>query len=237
MGRGLGGGEACIMVIKEWSPEDRPREKLALHGADVLSDAELLAILIGSGNAGESAVELMKRVLHDVDNSLSRLSKMSIDELCQYNGIGPAKAITILAATELGRRRNDKDSDERQTIETSRDIFNIMHNILRDAPTEEGWVVLMNHSQKLIKRVRVSQGGLTEAIVDVRMVLKEALLANATCIALCHNHPSGNLRPSRADDQLTEMLSKACRTMRIRLIDHLVVVDGGYYSYADEGRL
>lgn len=225
------------MVIKEWSPEDRPREKLALHGADVLSDAELLAILIGSGNAGESAVELMKRVLHDVDNSLSRLSKMSIDELCQYNGIGPAKAITILAATELGRRRNDKDSDERQTIETSKDIFNIMHSILRDTPTEEAWVLLMNHSNKFIKKVRVSQGGLTEAIVDVRMVLKEALLANATCIALCHNHPSGNLRPSRADDQLTEMLGKACRTMRIRLIDHLVVVDGGYYSYADEGRL
>ena len=225
------------MVIKEWSPEDRPREKLALHGADVLSDAELLAILIGSGNAGESAVELMKRVLHDVDNSLSRLSKMSIDELCQYNGIGPAKAITILAATELGRRRNDKDSDERQTIETSKDIFNIMHSILRDTPTEEAWVLLMNHSNKFIKKVRVSQGGLTEAIVDVRMVLKEALLANATCIALCHNHPSGSLRPSRADDQLTEMLGKACRTMRIRLIDHLVVVDGGYYSYADEGKL
>ena len=179
----------------------------------------------------------MKRVLHDVDNSLSRLSKMSIDELCQYNGIGPAKAITILAATELGRRRNDKDSDERQTIETSKDIFNIMHSILRDTPTEEAWVLLMNHSNKFIKKVRVSQGGLTEAIVDVRMVLKEALLANATCIALCHNHPSGSLRPSRADDQLTEMLGKACRTMRIRLIDHLVVVDGGYYSYADEGKL
>lgn len=225
------------MVIKEWSPEDRPREKLALHGAEVLSDAELLAILIGSGNTNESAVELMKRVLHDVDNSLSRLSKMSIDELCKYNGIGPAKAITILAATELGRRRNDKDGDERQTITTSQDIFNVMHNILRDAPTEEGWVVLMNHSHKLIKRVRVSQGGLTEAIVDVRMVLKEALLANATCIALCHNHPSGNLRPSRADDTLTDMLRRACQTMRIKLVDHLVIVDGGYYSYADEGRL
>ncbi len=132
------------MVIKEWSPEDRPREKLALHGADVLSDAELLAILIGSGNANESAVALMKRVLYDVDNSLSRLSKMSIDELCRYNGIGPAKAITILAATELGRRRNDKDGDERQTLETSLDIFNIMHSILRDAPTEEAWVLLMN---------------------------------------------------------------------------------------------
>ncbi len=225
------------MVIKEWSPEDRPREKLALHGAEVLSDAELLAILIGSGNTEESAVALMKRVLYDMDNSLSRLSKMSIDELCRYNGIGPAKAITILAATELGRRRNDKDNDERQTIETSRDIFDIMHNILRDTPTEEAWVVLMNHSNKLIKKVRVSQGGLTEAIVDVRMVLKEALLANATCLALCHNHPSGSLRPSRADDTLTEMLSKACRTMRVKLVDHLVIVDGGYYSYADEGKL
>lgn len=230
-------GPNLFMVIKEWSPEDRPRERLAEQGAEALSNAELLAILIGSGNTNESAVELMKRVLHDVDNSLSRLSKMSIDELCQYNGIGPAKAITILAATELGRRRQSISDDERRTIVTSADIFDIMHTTLRDTPTEEAWVLLMNHSNKFIKKVRVSQGGLTEAIVDVRMVLKEALLANATCIALCHNHPSGNCRPSRADDQLTEMLSKACRTMRIKLIDHIVVVEGGYYSYADEGRL
>ncbi|MCF0191903.1 MAG: DNA repair protein RadC [Prevotella sp.] len=225
------------MVIKEWSPDDRPRERLAAQGAEALSNAELLAILIGSGSPAESAVELMKRVLADVDNNLNRIGKMSIHDLCQYNGIGPAKAITILAAVELGRRRQLLDSDERLTITTSEDIFHAIHPILRDAPTEEAWVFLLNHAHKLIKKVRLSHGGLTETLVDIRVVVKEALLANATTIALCHNHPSGNCKPSRADDTLTKQLNEACRLMRIHLIDHLIVVESGYFSYADEGRL
>jgi len=225
------------MVIKEWSPEDRPRERLAEQGPEALSNAELLAILIGSGNTKESAVELMKRILSDMDNNLNNLSKLSIDELCKYEGIGPAKAITILAATELGKRRQLLDIGEREQLNRSDTIFSIMHPVLRDAPTEEAWVVLLNNSFRLIKKVRVSQGGLTETLVDVRRVIREAILVNATAIVLCHNHPSGNRRPSKADDSLTKQLNEACRTMRIKLVDHLIIVEGGYFSYADEGKL
>ncbi len=225
------------MVIKEWSEDDRPRERFLLHGAEALSKAELLAILIGSGSVGESAVDLMKRILADNDNSLKQLGKLSIHELCQYNGIGPAKAITILAATELGRRREQDKEDDRQEIGLSTDIFSIMTPILRDAPTEEAWVLLLNNNQRLIKKLRISSGGLTETLVDIRIVLKEALIANATAIVLCHNHPSGNCRPSRADDELTRRLATACQTMRMKLIDHVIIVDGDYYSYGDEGKL
>lgn len=225
------------MVIKEWSPEDRPRERLAEQGPEALSNAELLAILIGSGNTKESAVELMKRILSDMDNNLNNLSKLSIDELCKYEGIGPAKAITILAATELGKRRQLLDIGEREQLNRSDTIFSIMHPVLRDTPTEEAWVVLLNNSFRLIKKVRVSQGGLTETLVDVRRVIREAILVNATAVVLCHNHPSGNRRPSAADDSLTKQLNEACRTMRIKLVDHLIIVEGGYYSYADNGKL
>lgn len=225
------------MVIKEWSEDDRPRERFLLHGAEALSNAELLAILIGSGSTGESAVDLMKRILADNDNSLKQLGKLSIHELCQYNGIGPAKAITILAATELGRRRQADREDERQRILSSADIYAQMSPILRDAPTEEAWVILLNNNQRQIKKIRISSGGLTETLVDIRIVIKEALIANATAIILCHNHPSGNCRPSRADDDLTNRLTKACVTMRLKLVDHVVIVDGDYYSYGDEGKL
>ena len=225
------------MIIKELSLDDRPRERLMLKGAEALSNAELLAILIGSGSTSESAVELMQRILNDVDNNLNLLSKLSIHDLCQYNGIGPAKAVTILAATELGRRRQSLDIDDRVKVSDSRDIYNIVRPVLRDAIAEEAWVVLMNTAGRYIKKVRVSSGGLTETLVDVRLVLKEAIMANATRIALCHNHPSGNCRPSRADDTLTQQLSEACRTMRIQLIDHLVVVENNYFSYCDEGKL
>lgn len=225
------------MVIKEWSEDDRPRERFLLHGAEALSNAELLAILIGSGSTGESAVDLMKRILADNDNSLKQLGKLSIHELCQYNGIGPAKAITILAATELGRRRQSDGEEERQQIISSADIYALMSPILRDAPTEEAWVILLNNNQRLIKKMRISSGGLTETLVDIRIVIKEALIANATAIILCHNHPSGNCRPSRADDDLTNRLTKACVTMRLKLVDHVVIVDGDYYSYGDEGKL
>ncbi len=225
------------MVIKEWSEDDRPRERFLQHGAEALSKAELLAILIGSGSVGESAVDLMKRILADNDNSLKKLGKLSIHELCQYNGIGPAKAITILAATELGRRREQDKEDDRQEINLSTDIYSIMTHILRDAPTEEAWVLLLNNNRRLIKKLRISSGGLTETLVDIRIVLKEALIANATAIVLCHNHPSGNCRPSRADDELTRNLGRACQTMRLKFLDHLIIVDGDFYSYGDEGKL
>lgn len=225
------------MVIKEWSEDDRPRERLLQHGAEALSNAELLAILIGSGSTGESAVDLMKRILSDVDNSLNQLGKLTIHDLCQYNGIGPAKAITILAATELGRRRQADNEDERAKIMQSSDIYSQMVPILRDATTEEAWVLLLNNNHRLIKKLRISSGGLTETLVDIRIVLKEALIANATAIILCHNHPSGNCRPSRADDELTRRLATACQTMRMKLVDHVVIVDGDYYSYGDEGKV
>lgn len=224
------------MVLKEWNEDDKPREKLMEKGAAALSDAELLAILIGSGVPGVTAVDLMKQILYDVGNDLNRLSKLSIHDLCRYNGIGPAKAITILAATELGKRRRNND-DEREQVTSAEDMFYLMHEVLRDAPTEEAWLILLNTSHRLIKKVRLSHGGLTETLVDIRVALKEALMANATVMVLVHNHPSGRCKPSAADDRLTKDLQEAARTVRIRLLDHVIVVEGGYYSYAEEGRL
>lgn len=225
------------MVIKEWAEEDRPREKLERLGAEALSNAELLAILIGSGSTEETAVELMKRVLNDVDNDLNRLSKLSLHDLCGYNGIGPAKAITILAATELGKRRQKQDVMERPRLKDSTDIFREIHGDLRDKDVEEAWILLLNFNGRLIRKMRISHGGLTETLVDERMVIKEALLANATGIVLCHNHPSGNSKPSKADDMLTQKLKAACNTMRLSLYDHLVIVEGDYFSYADNGKI
>ncbi|MBQ9650972.1 MAG: DNA repair protein RadC [Prevotella sp.] len=223
--------------INQWSEEDRPREKLMRLGADVLSDAELLAILIGSGSTRETAVELMKRVLSDCGNNLNSLGKMSIEELCKYNGVGEAKAITILAACELGKRRQMEKAEERKKIKTSADIYNYMHPKMQDLDTEESWVMLMNQNYRLIKAVRISHGGITETLVDIRIIIKEALLCNATVVALCHNHPSGSINPSKEDDRLTTRLDEACKTMRLYLLDHVIVTDGSYYSYHDMGRI
>ncbi len=223
--------------INEWAEEDRPREKLERLGAETLSNAELLAILIGSGSPQETAVELMKRVMNDCNNNLNTLGKKTIAELTVYNGVGPAKAITILAACELGKRRQREQAEERATLSSASAIYKLMHPVMQDFPTEEGHLLLMNNSLKLIKRVCISRGGLTETAIDVRIVLREALLANASAIALCHNHPSGNARPSSDDDRLTKLIQDACRTMRIHFIDHVIITDGSYYSYNDEGRL
>ncbi|MBQ8702440.1 MAG: DNA repair protein RadC [Prevotella sp.] len=223
--------------INQWSEEDRPREKLMRLGAEVLSDAELLAILIGSGSTRETAVELMKRVLSDCGNNLNSLGKMSIEELCKYNGVGEAKAITILAACELGKRRQMEKAEERKKIKTSADIYNYMHPKMQDLDTEESWVMLMNQNYRLIKAVRISHGGITETLVDIRIIIKEALLCNATVVALCHNHPSGSINPSKEDDRLTTRLDEACKTMRLYLLDHVIVTDGSYYSYHDMGRI
>lgn len=223
--------------INQWAKEDRPREKMMLHGPGALSNAELLAILIGSGNTEDSAVELMRKVLDDCRNSLSELGKRSVDDLCAYKGIGPAKAITILAASELGKRRKDESPSERLRVRCSQDIFLYFHPLMCDLPVEECWVMLLNQASRLIDALRISQGGLASTQVDVRCILREALLKRATALVLCHNHPSGNTRPSTDDDRLTQALSQAAKVMNIRMLDHLIVSDGGYYSYADEGRL
>ena len=223
--------------ITDWSEADRPREKLRDKGAETLSDAELLAILIGSGSTKESAVALMQRILSACDNNLNTLGKMSLHELMQYNGIGEAKAITIIAACELGKRRQAAKAAERPDMGSAQAVYEYMHPKMQDLDTEEAWVLLMNQRFRLIKAVRLSHGGLTETAVDVRVILREALLANATTLTLIHNHPSGNARPSGDDDRITHKLKTACETMRLYLIDHLIVTDGRYYSYAEEGRI
>ncbi|MBR7093882.1 MAG: DNA repair protein RadC, partial [Prevotella sp.] len=202
-----------------------------------LSNAELLAILIGSGSPKETAVELMKRVLNGCNNNLNTLGKRTIHELCQYNGIGEAKAISILAACELGKRRQAEKAEERKSLGSASAIYEYMHPKMQDLDTEEAWILLMNQNYKLIKAERISHGGITETAVDVRIIIREALLHNATVVAFCHNHPSNNLRPSNDDNRLTQRIKSACDTMRLYFLDHLIITDGAYYSYHEEGKL
>ena len=223
--------------INQWAEEDRPREKLMHLGASALSNAELLAILIGSGSTKESAVDLMKRVLSDCNNNLNTLGKLTIRELCQYNGVGEAKAITILAACELGKRRQQESAEERPDVGTATLIYNHMHPILQDSDVEEFWILLMNQNHRLIKKMRIARAGISEVSVDVRIIIREAVLANATILAVCHNHPSGSLRPSNMDNDLTYSIQKACSLMRIHFLDHVIVTDGAYYSYHETGRI
>jgi DNA repair protein radc len=222
--------------INQWAEEDRPREKMAALGADHLTNAELLAILIGSGSQKESAVDLMKRLLADCNNNLNTLGKMTIRELCDYKGIGEAKAISILAACELGKRRQAESAEERPDLGTATLIYNHMRPKLQDLDVEEFWVLLLNQHHRLIKKVRISHGGITETSVDIRIVMKEAVLANCTILAVCHNHPSGNLSPSKADDELTRALKRACELMQIHFLDHVIITDGQYYSYHELGK-
>ena len=222
--------------INQWAEEDRPREKMAALGADHLTNAELLAILIGSGSQKESAVDLMKRLLADCNNNLNTLGKMTIRELCDYKGIGEAKAISILAACELGKRRQAESAEERPDLGTATLIYNHMRPKLQDLDVEEFWVLLLNQHHRLIKKVRISHGGITETSVDIRIVMKEAVLANCTILAVCHNHPSGNLSPSKADDELTRGLKRACELMQIHFLDHVIITDGQYYSYHELGK-
>lgn len=229
--------DSTKLTINKWAEEDRPREKMMLHGISALSDAELLAILIGSGNTDESAVELMRRVLNDCNNNLNELGKLTVDDLCRYKGVGPAKAITILAASELGKRRKESDPQERKVMRCSKDIYLHFHPLMCDLAIEECWALMLNQANKVISTYRVSTGGLSCALVDVRCLLREALLRRATSLALCHNHPSGNIHPSMDDDRLTEKIRKSSIMMDIRFIDHIVLTDGTYYSYADEGKL
>ena len=223
--------------INQWAEEDRHREKLMRLGADALSNAELMAILIGSGNTKENAVDLMKKVLNDCNNNLNTLGKMSIQDLCRYTGIGEAKAITILAACELGKRRQMESPEERPDLGTATRIYNHMHPVLQDKDVEEFWILLMNQNHRLIKKVCIAHGGISEVSVDIRIIMREAVLANATILAVCHNHPSGNLLPSSMDNDLTDSIQRACNLMRIRFLDHVVITDGAYFSYHESGRL
>lgn len=225
------------LTINQWAEEDRPREKMMLKGAEALSDAELLAILIGSGNTEESAVALMQRVLAAAGNDLNRLGKWEIRDFARFKGLGPAKSITILAALELGKRRKLREHVERLTIRSSEDIYHLFHPLLCDLPYEEFWVLLLNQAAKVIDKVRISRGGIDQTTADVRSILREALLQRATQIALVHNHPSGNTRPSNDDLRLTQQARQAAQTMNIRLLDHVIVTDGSYYSFCDEGQL
>lgn len=237
---GESGGKGRVsgtMPITSWAEDDRPREKLARIGAENLSDAELIAILIGSGNTKESAVDLMKRILKDCDNNLGILGRKSISELTAYNGIGEAKAISILAACELGKRREHEDKLERLDLSQPDAIYELLLPKMRDLDVEEAYIVLMNNNYKHIKTVRLSHGGITETAVDVRVIIKEAVLCNATIVALAHNHPSGNIHPSGYDDQITRQVKSACDAMRLHFADHIIVTDGAYYSYHESGKL
>jgi DNA repair protein RadC len=223
------------LSIKEWSLEDRPREKLLNKGISTLSDAELIAIIIRMGTRDESAVELAKRILNSVENNLNELGKLSVDDLQKYKGMGEAKAIGIVAALELGRRRKLSESVNRKKIASSRDIYDIFHPVLADLPNEEFWITLLNRSNKIIERIKISQGGISGTITDVRIILKIALEKLASAIILCHNHPSGNPKPSEADISITQKIKESGKLMDINLLDHIIVTDGNYYSFADEG--
>lgn len=220
--------------IKNWSQDDQPREKLRDKGKLTLSDAELVAILIGSGNRNESAVDLCKRILASVDNNLNALGKVSLKHLMEFNGIGEAKAITITAALELGRRRKFEDAVKQEKITSSRDVCDIMQPVLGELSHEEFWVIYLNNSNKVLQKQQLSKGGITGTLVDVRLVLKQALEVGATALILCHNHPSGTLKASEADKKITQKLKTAGLSLDIKVLDHIIVTEKAYFSFADE---
>lgn len=220
--------------IKHWSDDDKPREKLVQKGRSVLSDAELVAILIGSGSTKESAVELSKRILASVNNNLGELGKLSIKQLMKFNGIGEAKAVSIVAAMEIGRRRREESPQKVMKIGSSRDAFHLLQPIIGELPHEEFWIVYLNNSNKVMHRAQLSKGGITGTLVDVRLIMKQALELGAVALVLAHNHPSGTLRPSQSDKEITQKLKVASEAMDIRILDHIIVTDKDYFSFADE---
>lgn len=223
--------------IKSWAEDDRPREKLFLKGRQALSDAELIAILIGSGNREESAVELSKRILNSASNNLSELGKLSVSDLMNFKGIGDAKAISIIAALELGRRRKETETVKRDKITCSKDVFDIMQPFMLDLPHEEFWLLNLSRSNAVIKKELISRGGVSGTVVDTKMIFKSAVENLASSIIICHNHPSGNLKPSDADIRITKNIKEAGRVMDIQLFDHVIITESGYYSFNDEGML
>tara|TARA_R110000850_G_scaffold16697_6_gene51851 strand:- start:43018 stop:43746 length:729 start_codon:yes stop_codon:yes gene_type:complete len=223
--------------IKNWSEDDRPREKLLQKGRAALSDAELIAILIGSGNRDESAVDLSKRILNEAGSSLNALGKLSIEQLMQYKGIGEAKAITIAAAMELGRRRRGEEAVQQKKITASASVFELMQPVIGELGHEEFWILYLNNSNKVIQKRQLSMGGITGTLVDVRLVMKTALECGATSLILTHNHPSGTLTPSQPDKQLTEKVKNAAASLDIKVLDHIIITEKSYFSFADEGIL
>jgi DNA repair protein RadC len=224
-----------INGIRSWAEDDRPREKLLLKGKAALSDAELIAILIGSGSTSETAVDLSKRILQSLNNKLSELGKLSVKDLTKFKGIGEAKAISIIAAMELGRRRKESEPEKRQKLTDSRSAFDIFYPHLGDLNHEEFWVLYLNRANEVIGKENVSKGGISGTIVDPKVVFKAAVQFPASAIVLAHNHPSGQLKPSQADHQLTKKLKEAGNALDIPVLDHLIIGDGNYYSFADEG--
>lgn len=225
------------LSIKNWAEDDRPREKLLQKGKQALSDSELLAILIGSGSKNESAVELSKRILSASANNLNQLGKLSINQLCNFKGIGSAKAVIITAALELGRRRRLEEALEFKKISSSNSVFEIMQPIIGELAHEEFWILYLNNSNKVIEQYQISKGGITGTLVDIRLTLKKALELGAVSLILAHNHPSGNLRASEADKQLTAKLKTAAESLDIKILDHIIVTEKSYLSFADEGML
>ncbi|WP_431164799.1 RadC family protein [Tenacibaculum halocynthiae] len=225
------------LAIKSWSQDDRPREKLLLKGKNTLSDAELIAILISSGNREESAVDLSKRILQSVSNNLNNLSKLSIEELMRFKGIGEAKATTIVTALEFGKRKQFEKKQQISKITSSFDVAKIMQPIIGDLEHEEFWVLYLNNSNKILAKHQISKGGLTATLVDVRIIFKKALELFAVGLILCHNHPSGKLIPSNSDIELTKKIKKATITLDLKLLDHLIITEKAYFSFADEGVL
>lgn len=223
--------------INQWAKEDRPREKLEKHGPEMLSDAELLAILIGSGNTNQTAVDLSRDILESCENNLNTLGKLKINQLEAFNGIGKAKAITIVAACELGKRRQLTAVQERIKFDNSTTIYNFMHPKMQDLDVEEGWCVYLNQAGKMIKAMRLSHGGISSTLFDIRLILKEGLLCNAKWVIMCHNHPSNNTMPSTEDENLTQKARKACEQVDMKLLDHVIVCDGSFYSFHDEGKI
>ncbi len=226
------------LPISQWAEDDRPREKLLLKGKGQLSKAELIAILIGSGNRDESAVELSKRILNEVDNNLAELSKLSINELCKYKGIGEAKAISIIAALEIGRRRRADDVIKNTNkIKSSKDAYDIFYADLSDKNYEEFWILLLDRANHIIKKINISEGGLSGTIADPKKIFKLALEHNCSSIILAHNHPSNNIVPSDNDIKLTKNILAAGRTLEIGVLDHIIVGSDNYFSFADESMI
>ena len=223
--------------IKELAKDDRPREKALLKGVSSLSNAELIAILLSTGNTEETAVQLAQKLLNQAANNLNELGKLSVKELMTHKGIGEAKAVTIAAAMELGRRKREAEPVKRDSIRSSQDAFRLFYPILCDLSYEELWIALTNNASKVIEKVKISQGGIGETSGDLRFIMKAAI--NTVCygIILCHNHPSGNLQPSPQDDMLTSRVGQVAQLMNIKLLDHIIISDNNFYSYADEGRI
>ena len=226
------------LTIREWAEDDRPREKMLHKGSQSLSDAELLAILIASGNKDESAVELSRRIMHECGDNINELARLSIHDLCKrFKGIGEAKAITIMAALELGKRRKISETLERKKITSSKDLFDLFEPLLVDLPHEEFWIGLLNGANKVIETRCLTQGGTKQTVVDIPMLLKMALEKSAQAMVVAHNHPSGQNRPSHEDEQITRKVKIGCEAIGIAFIDHIIIARGQYFSFADEGKM